>query len=231
MRVRILQHVPFEGPAALEPALRARGHEIATVRLDAGDPLPEPEGVDWLVVLGGPMSVHDEDCHRWLAGEKQLVRRCITAGTRVLGVCLGAQIVAEVLGARVRRQPEREIGWHPVERTPEASSCALGRALPPRFPAFHWHGEAFELPPGAVHLARSAACEQQAFAWGERVLALQFHVETTPAAAAALVARCRDEMTPGRFVQGPETVLAPDAPFAAAHAVLRALVATLEAAP
>jgi GMP synthase-like glutamine amidotransferase len=227
VRVRILQHVPFEGPAALQPALRAGGHELAVTRLCDGDPLPDADSLDWLVVLGGPMSAHDVAEHAWLAPEKRLVRDCVERGRRVLGVCLGAQLVAESLGARVVRNPEREIGWFPVERVPGAEASPLGRALPARFPAFHWHGETFDLPPGALHLARSKACEQQAFSFGEHVLALQFHLETTRAAAEALVAHCRDELAPGPFVQPPDAILADAAPFDAMRPLLDAVLGAL----
>jgi GMP synthase-like glutamine amidotransferase len=227
MRVHLLQHVPFEGPAALAPALRGAGHDLALTRLFAGEALPEPDALDWLVVLGGPMSVHDEREHPWLVAEKKLVRDCIDRGKRALGICLGAQLVAEVLGGEVARNREREIGWFAVERAAGAEACALGRALPARFAAFHWHGETFTLPPGAAHLARSEACENQAFVWGERVLALQFHLETDRAAAEALVAHCRDELAPGPFVQSPEAMLADAAPFDAIHPLLERLLHAL----
>lgn len=227
MRVRVLQHVPFEGPAALAPVLRDAGHELAVSRLDAGDPLPALADFDWLVVLGGPMSVHDEAEHAWLAPEKRLVRAAVEGGRRVLGVCLGAQLIAASLGAAVTRNPEREIGWFPVERAPGAERSPLGRALPARFPAFHWHGETFAPPPGALRLAASEACAEQAFAIGERVLGLQFHVETTPEAAKALVEHCADELAPARWVQDASAILAADAPFAQAQAVMRALLVAL----
>ena len=228
--MRTLQHVPFEGLAALEPALRAAGHEIATTRLFAGEPLPPLESFDWLVVLGGPMSVHDEARYAWLAPEKELVRRSLEGGRAVLGICLGAQLVAEALGAGVRANREKEIGWFPVERVSGAEASAFGAALPPSTLAFHWHGETFELPLGAIHLARSEACENQAFAWGDRVLALQFHLETTRAAAASLVENCRDELVAGRFVASPEAMLADAARFERIHPVLERLLAVFERA-
>jgi GMP synthase-like glutamine amidotransferase/RimJ/RimL family protein N-acetyltransferase len=228
MRVRVLQHVPFEGLAALEPALRAGDHEVATTRFFASDPLPTPDAFDWLVVLGGPMSVHDEARYAWLAPEKELVHRSIERGCAVLGICLGAQLVAEVLGGRVRANREKEIGWFPVERMPGAEASSFGRALAPRTVAFHWHGETFELPPGAIHLARSEACENQAFGWGERVLALQFHLETTPAAAASLVEHCRDELLPGRFVEPPEAMLSDPSRFERIRPVLARLLGVFE---
>ena len=227
MRVHTLQHVPFEGLAALEPALRAAGHEIAVTRLFAGEPLPSPDALDWLVVLGGPMSVHDESVHAWLAPEKRLVRRCIERERALLGICLGAQLIAEALGARVTRNREPEIGWFPIELAPGAEASRFGRALPPSAVAFHWHGETFEMPRGAVPLARSEACENQAFAFGERVLALQFHLETTPAAAASLIEHCKDELTPGRFVQAPEAMLADPARFERLNQVLAGLAKAL----
>jgi len=227
MRVRVLQHVPFEGPAALAPALRAAGHDVAVTRLDAGHPLPALADFEWLVAMGGPMSVHDEAEHAWLAPEKRLLRAAVEAGRRVLGVCLGAQLIAASLGATVTRNREREIGWFPVERAPGAEASPLGRALPARFPAFHWHGETFALPPGALRLASSEACAEQAFAIGKRVLGLQFHVETTPEAAEALVKHCAEELAPGRWVQDEAAILAPDAPFAQAQAVMQALLAAL----
>jgi GMP synthase-like glutamine amidotransferase len=230
VRVRVLQHVPFEGPAALAPALRAAGHDVAITRLDAGEPLPPLAALDWLVVLGGPMSVHDEAEHAWLAPEKRLIREAVADGRRVLGICLGAQLIAAALGARVTRCREREIGWFPVERAPGAEASPFGRALPARFPAFHWHGEAFAPPPGAVRLASSAACAEQAFALGDLVLGLQLHVETTREAAEALVAHCADELVPGPWVQDAAAILAEDAPFAEAQRVLRALLAVFEGA-
>ncbi|MEB2346517.1 MAG: type 1 glutamine amidotransferase [Deltaproteobacteria bacterium] len=227
MRVRVLQHVAFEGPAALAPALSAAGHEVAVTRLDAGEPLPSLAELDWLVVMGGPMSVHDEAHYAWLAPEKRLLRAAVEGGRRVLGVCLGAQLVAASLGAAVTRNPEREIGWFPVARAPGAECSPLGRALPARFPAFHWHGETFALPPGAVRLAASEACAEQAFAIGERVLGLQFHLETTPESAKALVEHCAHELGPGRWVQDASAILAPDAPFAEAHTLMRGLLTAL----
>lgn len=228
MRVRILQHVAFEGPAALAPALHAAGHAIALTRLDAGEPLPRLADFDWLVALGGPMSVHDEAQHAWLAPEKDLIRDAVAAGRRVLGICLGAQLVAAALGAPVTRNREREIGWFPVERAPGAEASRFGLALPARFPAFHWHGETFAPPAGAVRLASSAACAEQAFALGDRVLGLQLHVEATRESAEALVAHCADELVPGPWVQDAAAILAADAPFAAAHEVLRGLLAAFE---
>jgi GMP synthase-like glutamine amidotransferase len=220
MRVRVFQHVPFEGLGALEPWLAARGATLATTRFFAGDPIPPLQSYDWLVAMGGPMSVNDEATLPWLVAEKRAVAAAIEAGRTVVGVCLGAQLVASALGAEVGPNREREIGWFEIERTAEAAAHPLGAALPPRAEVFHWHGETFELPPGAVHLARSAACDAQAFAVGRRVLAMQFHLDTRPEMVDALARHCPEDLRPGRFVQAVAEMLRDPARFAAAHALL-----------
>ena len=206
MRAHCLQHVPFEGLGCIEPWLVAARYEITFTRLFERAELPEPGTVDFLVVLGGPMSVNDEAEFSWLAPEKRFIRRAIEAGTPVLGICLGAQLIASALGARVWRNHEKEIGWFPVEATLPVDP-ALFR-FPPLIEVFHWHGETFDLPPGAVRLARSAGCENQAFQLGRSALALQFHLETTPAAARAMVEHGRAELQPTRYVQSAAEILA-----------------------
>mgnify|MGYP000849044073 CR=1 FL=1 len=180
MRIHALQHVPFEPPGSIEAWARHAGHALAITHLYRGDPLPAVEEPDLLVVLGGPMSVHDEARYPWLIDEKRFIERAIAAGRRVLGICLGAQLIAQVLGARVYANDEKEIGWFAVEATAAARTAAVFEGFPPRLLAFHWHGETFDIPAGAVHAARSAACAHQAFAFGDRVVGLQFHLETTP---------------------------------------------------
>jgi GMP synthase-like glutamine amidotransferase len=220
MRVRVFQHVPFEGLGAIEPWLAARGAAVATTRFFAGDPIPPLESYDWLVAMGGPMSVNDEAELPWLVDEKRAIAASIDAGKTVVGVCLGAQLAASALGAKVGPNREREIGWHEIERTAAAASHPLGAALPPRALVFHWHGETFELPPGALHLARSAGCETQAFAIGDRVLGMQFHLDTRPEMVEALARHCPEDLREGRFVQPLEAMLGEPSRFARAHALL-----------
>src|SRR5690606_16542444 len=179
------------------------------------------EEVERIVVMGGPMSVHDDAEFSWLAAEKAFLREAAARGTAILGVCLGAQLLAEVLGGEVTRNPEREIGWFPIERLPGAEAHPLGACFPATCSVFHWHGETFSLPPEATALLRSTGCAQQGFAWGERVLGLQFHLETTVESAAALVANARADLAPGRFVQQEGALLADSAAHAASvHRIL-----------
>ena len=229
MRVHVFQHVPFEGLGALESAFRRRNFDVATTRFFANDPLPTPADVDFLVAMGGPMSANDEATFPWLAAEKEFIRRHAAAGKPFLGICLGAQLLASALGARVFPNRDKEIGWFPIEGLPVRDPAVF------RFPAtaevFHWHGETFDLPPGAVHLARSRACENQAFQVGAAV-GLQFHLETTPAIARALVEHDRAAMVSGPFVQSETEILsAPPERYAALHGLQDDLLDHLLAGP
>ncbi len=229
MRIACLQHVPFEGPAAIERWAAARRHGFDVVRLDLGRPPADAAEADWLVVMGGPMGVHDERSFPWLAAEKKLIEKVISKGRPVLGVCLGAQLVAHVLGARVYGGRTREIGWHEVRATPEARASKLFAFLPPAFPAFHWHGDTFDIPAGAVRTAESDAFANQAFEYGANVAALQFHLEATADSVARLAeagSRELDEGGPG--TQSAAEILRPDAPLASLEPLLAAFLDGME---
>jgi GMP synthase-like glutamine amidotransferase len=208
MRIHCLQHVPFEGPAGIADWAVRRGHSLTSTPLFAGGTLPDRSDFDWLVVMGGPMGVHDEGAYPWLSREKGLLREAIEAGKTLVGICLGAQLIADVLGARVFRNEHKEIGWLPVELTGEGRASEIFGFLPARLPVFHWHGDTFDLPDGARHLAGSEACRNQAFLYRERVLGLQFHLESTPRSVSDIVANCADEIVPGPYVQSAERMLA-----------------------
>ena len=206
MRAHYLQHVPFEGLGSIEAWLGARGYEITSTRFFESVNLPDLNEVDLLIVMGGPMSVNDENEWSWLAPEKQVIRDAIQSGKSVLGVCLGAQLIASAMGARVYRNTVKEIGWFPVQGVPSVGNSAF--RFPSSVEVFHWHGETFDLPTGAVRLARSEACENQAFQLGRSVIGLQFHLETTPESAREIVAHCRAELSPAKYVQSEAGILA-----------------------
>ncbi len=205
MDILYLQHVPFETPRTILDWARERGHRIKGVHLYQGDPLPQ-ETPDFLVIMGGPMSVHDQEEYPWLAAEKDYLRGMLAQEIPILGVCLGAQLLAEALGARVEKNPVKEIGWFPVQLKEAALEHPWFRDFPREFPAFHWHGETFSLPEGALHLASSEACVNQAFVWKDRVLALQFHLEMTPEGAEDLLRHSASDLVPGPYVQSPEEI-------------------------
>lgn len=201
MRVHYLQHVPFEGLGSLATWLASRDARLTRTALYEAPVFPATSDFDWLIVMGGPMSVNDEKELPWLVAEKRFIGDAVAQGKTVIGICLGAQLIASAAGAPVRPNREREIGWHPVMPAKGRAPDGLAALFAPETQVFHWHGETFELPAGARHLLRSAACEQQGFALGERVVGLQFHLETTQASAEALIASCPADLRPGRYVQ------------------------------
>ena len=203
MRVHVLQHVPFEGLGSIEPWLVNRAAHVAYTRFFESPRLPDLADVDFIIALGGPMSVNDEAPLPWLRDEKAFIASATAQNKAVLGICLGAQLIANALGARVYRNIAKEIGWFPVFAEPARPGAF---EFPKSMRAFHWHGETFDLPSGATSLARSAVCRNQAFQWGARVIGLQFHLETTPASADAIIRHCGAELRPQPFIQ-PEFAL------------------------
>ncbi|MFZ2375359.1 MAG: type 1 glutamine amidotransferase [Trichococcus flocculiformis] len=173
MEIAILQHVDFEGPAEIENWCRQTGNEYKVHRLFLGEALPKAERTDFLVILGGPMSVLDE--LPWLEEERQLIRVLISQGKPVFGVCLGGQQIAKTLGADIFQGEYREAGWLPI-RTMKSET--LGEP-PEELVVFHWHGEQFGLPEGAERLFTSEVCPNQGFIYKENVIGLQFHFEST----------------------------------------------------
>ena len=206
MRAHYLQHVPFEGLGSIEPWLAAAGYELTRTPLYATADLPAAKAVDFLVVMGGPMSVNDEDQFPWLAPEKRFIREVIESGKPVLGICLGAQLIAAAMGARVFRNPVKEIGWFPIRAVAPHDGSVF--SLQPSATVFHWHGETFDLPPRAVRLAESDGCKNQAFQLGRSAIGLQFHLETTPESARELITHCRAELIPAPYIQTEEEILA-----------------------
>lgn len=224
MRVHYLQHVPFEGLGTIEGTLRVRGARIHCSKLYAGEKFPQLDEFDALIILGGPMSVHDETLLPWLADEKRFVRNAVQAGKRVLGICLGAQILAEVMGGKVIANAFREVGWFPVTRRSESHSSALADFFPDEILAFHWHGETFSIPDGASLLASSTACRNQGFVWNDRVIGLQFHLEMTMQGARDLIKYCAADLQRSLYVQDAKTMLAERANFTAINAAMDTLL-------
>ncbi|MBU1453496.1 MAG: type 1 glutamine amidotransferase [Proteobacteria bacterium] len=201
-----LQHVPFEGLGSMEDWLAEQGYDLFCTRLWAGDLFPPLDSFAGLIVMGGPMGVFDHDEYPWLYREKVYLRTVIDRGIPILGICLGAQLLADVLGAEVRANPEKEIGWFPVVRTPDVP-VSLASVLPKEFTVFHWHGDTFALPADAVRLYTSKACANQAFLYKDHVLGLQFHLETTRGSAAGLIDNCRQELVSAPWIQSEAEML------------------------
>ena len=179
----VLQHIACEPPAAYEDELTERGFDLVRVELDRGERPPDWREFAGIVVMGGPMGAYEEDAHPWLASEKTLLREAADAGRPVWGVCLGAQLLAAALGAGVRPGLEPEVGLLEVELAPAAAADPVFGGLPDRFTSLQWHGDTFDLPPGATLLAGSPAYPHQAFV-RDRAYGVQFHLEVGPDLAA-----------------------------------------------
>jgi GMP synthase (glutamine-hydrolysing) len=198
MHVHSLEHAPNEGAGLIAEWAHSRGHRFTATRLDLGEPLPSVEAIDLLVIMGGGMNVYQHRDYPWLVDEKRLIARAAARDKAMLGVCLGAQLIADVLGGKVVQNPQKEIGWFPVrfiDRQPPFD------VFPEECIVFHWHGDAFELPARARRVAESAACGNQAFLFGNRIAGLQFHIELTPEAALSFCEGMDSELQPARFVQ------------------------------
>ncbi len=184
MQVLIVKNIPLEGPGTIEDFLRERGISYTIAELSKGETVEDTGLYSHLVVMGGPMAVYEMDRYPYLRGEAELIRSFIDKGKAVLGVCLGAQMVAHCLGARVYPGGVKEIGWYEVDITPEGMEDGAFSTLAvegrPVAEVFQWHGDTFDMPEGAVRIASSSSYPNQAFRYGSRVYALQFHIEVTP---------------------------------------------------
>jgi len=197
--LHIIQHVPFE-PAGILPDLAfSHGWNVSTTKQFAADNLPELNTIDRLIIMGGPMSTNDITDYPYLSAEKDFLNRAIAKDIPVIGICLGAQLLAEALGGKVHSNAQKEIGFFPVQKTTAAYDSQFFADLPHTFTPLHWHGDTFSLPPGATHTARSAACNMQAFESGPHI-GLQFHLEMTTDLLEGLIENARHELVAAPFV-------------------------------
>ena len=231
MQIHSLQHVPFEGVGSIESWAKAHHAPITVTRLDRAETLPAVSQLDWLIVMGGPMSVSDEAQYPWLTQEKHFIEQAIAAQKIVIGICLGAQLIANVLGARVFPNRHKEIGWFPIRRTPAGLGSPIFRGLPDEFDVFHWHGETFDLPSEAVLIASSEACQHQAFTYHDHVIGLQFHLETTPQSARDLIANCGAELIDAPYIQRADTMLQDEQKFRRINQLMETLLQHVHTRP
>lgn len=207
-RIHVLQHVPFEGPAAIEKWVFEKGHVLSVTKLYQGEPPPSLKDFDWLIVMGGPMGVDEIERYPWLVPERRLILEAVKSGKYVLGICLGAQLIAAALGAIVKKSEQREIGWFKVRRAQHLTNTILSEVWPESIKVFHWHGETFDIPQGAILLASSDACINQGFILDNRVVGLQFHLEMTADSVTSLIDNCHNELDGSKYVQSAAELMA-----------------------
>lgn len=183
MRVHWLQHVPYEGLGSIKAWMEAQGHTLTSTQVWQNTDFPEPDDIDWLIIMGGPMGVYDEQDYPWLIEEKAFIKRVIPESIlgkkrAVLGICLGAQLIAEELQTHIYTNPVPELGWGSVQKSATAGLSPVLADTAEGFEAFHWHFDTFGLPLDCERVFSSEACENQGFIYDNRVLGLQFHLET-----------------------------------------------------
>lgn len=213
-------HVPFEGPEIIADWIKKEKHTLDFTRFYEDDKLPEAGRIDLLVIMGGPMNVFDFHIHPWMQEEIEWVKAFIESGKPVLGICLGAQIIASSLGVEVYPGEHKEIGWHNLQFLPALGEYKIWEALPATRKVFHWHGDTFPIPEGATRIAGSQAFPNQGFIYKHRVLALQFHLEATPDSVKQLVDHCRHELVDGPYIQCEAEILNPGINFKSNQALM-----------
>lgn len=201
MKVLIIQHAAFESPGYFLDVFKAYDADIQFLNQFEKRTSHDP-GFDLLLVMGGPMNIYEEDSYPWLKEEKILIKDAISNNKVVIGVCLGAQLIANALGKKVYRNLTREIGWFPVQKTDDG----ILKFLPDFATVFHWHGETYDLPENCISFYRSDVTINQAFLYDNRVLALQFHLEMLPEGGRLLCENCSDELDGTDYVMNPAEI-------------------------
>lgn len=207
LRIHYLQHVLYEKPGYIETWANSNHHFLSSTKLFETTGFPALSEFDWLVVMGGPMGVHDEHQYSWLKKEKEFIKSSIKTGKTIIGICLGSQLLAEALGARVFPNKKKEIGWFPVAVTESGTDHPLLHGFPSSIDVLHWHGDTFNLPKDANHLFQTDICTNQAFLYNNNILGLQFHLEATPDTLNDMLTNCRDELVTDDFIQSENKII------------------------
>jgi GMP synthase-like glutamine amidotransferase len=206
LKIHCFQHVEFEDLGCIKDWISKNDHQLSYTRFYRGDIIPVSTDYDWLIIMGGPMSVHDEDEYPWLAEEKKAIRQAIEHDKTVIGICLGSQLLANALRAKVFKNPEKEIGWFDIKLTGTNNVLSFDE-LESVCKVFHWHGDTFDIPSNAKHLAYSEGCKNQAFLYKENVLGLQFHLEVTEQNLKEMLEHERSDLTAGKYIQSEQEIL------------------------
>ena len=208
IKIHCFQHVDFEGLACIGNWIEKKGHAVNYTRFYENYSVPECDDYDWLIIMGGPMSVNDEGEFPWLVDEKRAIKEAIGKDKTVIGICLGSQLIANVLGEEIYKNPEKEIGWFDITLNgPNGDENILNALASSQIKVFHWHGETYKIPANSIHLAYSACCENQAFLYREKVLGLQFHLEVTEQSIRTMVENGRNELVSGKYIQSEKELL------------------------
>jgi len=207
LRTHCFMHVPYEGIGCIENWLKDRQIEPSFTRFYENTGLPSVEEIDFLIVMGGPMGVYEENKYKWLNKEKQFIHEAIAKGKIVLGICLGSQLIAEVLGSKVFPNQQKEIGWFDVFKTETGQHHKMLEGIADTIKVFHWHGDTYNLPKNCQHLFYSENCDHQVFLYQDKVLGLQFHPEINPELISGMLTAGSDELIPAKTIQSSKEIL------------------------
>jgi GMP synthase (glutamine-hydrolysing) len=225
MNIHYFQHVPFENPGYIEKWANKNNHRITSTKFfEDSYQIPALDEIDCLIVMGGPMSVHDNEKYSWLKEEKLNIQKAIHSNKKILGICLGAQLITDALGVEVYPNSEKEIGWFEVEVKPSFQYYLPGIQLPAQLNVFHWHSDTFDLPEGAINHVSSENCQNQLFTIGENIMGVQFHFEATNDTVKAMVANCYSELVAGRYIQKSNEILNNNNNFHLSHLMLESIL-------
>jgi GMP synthase-like glutamine amidotransferase len=207
LSIHALFHVPYEGLGCIEDWINKNGHSLTTTQFYTDYQLPDLNSIDLVIVMGGPMGISDEIEYPWLKEEKQYIKLAIDNGKTVIGICLGSQLIAEVLGANVYPNKQKEIGWFDIHLSNNTSEIAAFSDFENQFPVFHWHGDTFDLPENSTHLFHSEVCRNQGFILNDNVLGLQFHFEVTEDSLHKMLENGADELIENDTIQSAKQIL------------------------
>lgn len=207
LRIHYFQHVAFEDLGYVETWAEQNNYQLTATKFYEQHQLPDLSSIDWLIVMGGPMGVYDNVKFPWLINEIEFIQKSIQADKTVIGICLGAQLIASALGAKVYPNTKKEIGWFPLTKTEAGQNHYLLKDLPDLFTTFHWHGDTFALPIDAIHLLQTDICPNQAFLYRKKVLGLQFHLEVIPKTLTSMTKNCEHELIKDEFIQSSDEIL------------------------
>jgi len=207
MRIHTIIHAPFEKPGVIESWAINKGYHLSSTHTYKGEKLPDAATMDFLIIMGGPQSPTELDKYPYLRDEISLAKQAIDQNKALLGVCLGAQIIGESLGAKTERSPNKEIGVYPVHLTKDGESDPIFKMFPKSFDVMHWHNDMPGLSKGAVLLAYSEGCPRQVVKYSDRAYGLQCHMEMTDELIKGMVEHCAEDLRPGKYVQEKEKLL------------------------
>jgi GMP synthase-like glutamine amidotransferase len=225
MNFHFFQHVPFENPGYIETWLNENNYNITSTKFfEPSYKIPSLNQIENLIIMGGPMSVYDNEIYPWLKEEKYFIKEAVKSNKRILGVCFGAQLLADALGTEIFQNTEKEIGWFDVEIKSTFQDYLPGLQLPAKLKTFHWHGDTFHLPEGAINHASSDGCPIQLFTAGKNLMGIQFHFEATETTVQNMVSNCSSELVKGKYIQNADVILNNKDNFYHSHQIFKSIM-------